>query len=328
MEKRKYLLPFWGIVLGMLSVVFLDSCRGTMGEEPSPMSEEEVRLERAGRIDSSLWYALRYLDRMGWMTDSLRKWEAMQEELSAEAWVLVEDSTGLLISEKNAGQRMYMASITKMMTCLLALENGKMGDSIEITEDVCITKDARVRRGERYLLGNLIREMMLQSDNDAAYALAKHIGGDTLTFYRMMNEKAAYLGMENTHFANPNGMPNDSNYSTAMDLLRLARYCMSDTTFAQIVGTAFMDIPLLDGRHMPCQNTNVLLEKYEGCIGIKTGFTRQAGNCLASAATRHGVTLYLILLKSKSRSSRFSESATLLDYGFQMMQECRKCAGD
>ena len=136
MEKRKYLLPFWGIVLGMLSVVFFDSCRGTMGEEPSPMSEEEVRLERAGRIDSSLWYALRYLDRMGWMTDSLRKWEAMQEELSAEAWVLVEDSTGLLISEKNADQRMYMASITKMMTCLLALENGKMGDSIE---NACLT---------------------------------------------------------------------------------------------------------------------------------------------------------------------------------------------
>lgn len=243
--------------------------------------------------------------------------------LSAESWMLIDDSTGMVISQKYANEPQYMASLTKMMTCLLALENGNMADTVEITKDVFISRNSRVRLGERYLLGNLIYEMMLQSDNDAAYAIAKHLAGDTLKFCEIMNEKAAYIGMSNTHFANPNGMPNINNYSTACDLIRLARYSMRDSAFATIVGTAYKDVPLVDGRHMACYNTNVLLNKYQGCIGIKTGFTRQAGNCLASAATRDGITLYLILLNSRSRSSRFNESAILLDYGFKAMKAVR-----
>lgn len=243
--------------------------------------------------------------------------------LSAESWMLIDDSTGMVISQKYANEPQYMASLTKMMTCLLALENGNMADTVEITKDVFISRNSRVRLGERYLLGNLIYEMMLQSDNDAAYAIAKHLAGDTLKFCEIMNEKAAYIGMSNTHFANPNGMPNNNNYSTACDLIRLARYSMRDSAFATIVGTAYKDVPLVDGRHMACYNTNVLLNKYQGCIGIKTGFTRQAGNCLASAATRDGITLYLILLNSRSRSSRFNESAILLDYGFKAMKAFR-----
>lgn len=243
--------------------------------------------------------------------------------LSAESWMLIDDSTGMVISQKYANEPQYMASLTKMMTCLLALENGNMADTVEITKDVFISRNSRVRLGERYLLGNLIYEMMLQSDNDAAYAIAKHLAGDTLKFCEIMNEKAAYIGMSNTHFANPNGMPNNNNYSTACDLIRLARYSMRDSAFATVVGTAYKDVPLVDGRHMACYNTNVLLNKYQGCIGIKTGFTRQAGNCLASAATRDGITLYLILLNSRSRSSRFNESAILLDYGFKAMKAFR-----
>lgn len=243
--------------------------------------------------------------------------------LSAEAWMLIDDSTGMVISQKYANEPQYMASLTKMMTCLLALENGNMADTVEITKDVFISRNSRVRLGERYLLGNLIYEMMLQSDNDAAYAIAKHLAGDTLKFCEIMNEKAAYIGMSNTHFANPNGMPNINNYSTACDLIRLARYSMRDSAFATVVGTVYKDVPLVDGRHMACYNTNVLLNKYQGCIGIKTGFTRQAGNCLASAATRDGITLYLILLNSRSRSSRFNESAILLDYGFKAMKAFR-----
>lgn len=243
--------------------------------------------------------------------------------LSAESWMLIDDSTGMVISQKYANEPQYMASLTKMMTCLLALENGNMADTVEITKDVFINRNSRVRLGERYLLGNLIYEMMLQSDNDAAYAIAKHLAGDTLKFCEIMNEKAAYIGMSNTHFANPNGMPNINNYSTACDLIRLARYSMRDSAFATVVGTAYKDVPLVDGRHMACYNTNVLLNKYQGCIGIKTGFTRQAGSCLASAATRDGITLYLILLNSRSRSSRFNESAILLDYGFKAMKAFR-----
>ena len=162
--------------------------------------------------------------------------------------------------------------------------------------------------------------MLMQRDNAAAYAIPKHLGADTLPFCNMMNEKAAYLGMNNTHFANPNGMPNFQNCSTASDMMKLARYSMSDSAFAQIVGTASKDIPLIDKRHLLSKNTNMLLEQYDGCIGIKTGYTKLAGYCLASAAKRNDTTLFLILLNSKSMSSRFTESALLLDYGFNVMK--------
>ena len=246
------------------------------------------------------------------------------DSLSADAWMLIDDSTGMVISAKNAYNRRYMASLTKMMTGLLALERGVMTDTVEITEDVFINKDSRVRLGQAYQMGNLITEMMMISDNDAAYAIAKHIAGDTLQFYDMMNRKAQYLGMDSTNFATPNGMPNENNYSSAADLIKLARYCMRDSAFAAIVGTAEKEIPLTDGRHLDARNSNALIHTYEGCTGIKTGYTRQAGYCLASQATRNGITLTLVLLNSRSFKSRFIESAAILDYGFRVMQAYRR----
>lgn len=300
-------------ILTLFAMVAAYSCGG--GSDSHVADEEEIRLLKIGRIDSVSIPSVIY-------PDSIRGAETLAS-LTAEAWILIDDGTGCLISEKNADKRMYMASLTKMMTCLLALERGRMDDSIYITEDVFISRDSRVRLGQGYLLADLIDEMMLTSDNDAAFAIAKHLGGSVDDFSRMMNEKAAYLGMDGTHFANPNGTPNDSNYSTARDLARLTRYAMCDSAFASIVGTAEKRVPLLDGRHMDCQNTNMLLKTYKGCIGVKTGFTRQAGNCLASAATRDDTTLILILLNSRTMNSRFTESASLLDYGFRVMKAFR-----
>lgn len=296
----------------MFLLLFSCIACGSGGETLTP---EQQRLRKIALIDTTLQDVV--------PLDSVEGY-ALLEELSAEAWMLIDDSTGFVISQKNADEKRFFASITKTMTCLLALENGNLSDTLFITKDVFISKDSRVRQGDGYRLGNLIYEMMLVSDNDAAYAIAKHIGGDTLTFYDMMNQKAEYLGMDSTHFANPNGMPNNENYSSASDLVRLMRYCMCDSSFAEIVGTTEKDLPLVDGRHLPCQNTNQLLMSYDGCIGIKTGFTRQAGNCLASAATRNGTTLYLVLLGSRSMSSRFKESAILLDYGFNAMKAFRE----
>lgn len=304
--KKNVLYGLLLIVATIVSCTSGDSLGGRM------LSPEQERLARINMIDSTSLSEVVNLD-------SIDGFEQLSS-LTADVWMLIDDSTGCIISEKNADEQRPMASITKMMTCLLALENGQMNDTIEITQDVYIAKDSRVKLGDKYTMRHLIDEMMLLSDNDAAYALAKHIGGDTLKFCDMMNEKAAYLGMTHTHFANPNGMPNLNNYSTASDLVRLSRYCMRDSLFAAIVGTVEKDVPLLDGRHMPCRNTNALLKTYEGCLGIKTGFTRLAGNCLASAATRNGTTLYLVLLNSRSMSSRFTESAILLDYGFNVMK--------
>lgn len=305
---------YWGTLLVLLTV--LASCRHEEKANEQPPSAEELRLARTGHIDSTL--SCRILSANN-EADRLAL-----DTLSAESWLLIDDATGFVISQKNANQRMYMASLTKIMTCLLALEHGNMGDTIIIGKGDLVTRDSRVRPDDSYTLRHLLYEMMLVSDNDAAYAVARHISGDSTAFYQLMNEKAAYLGMSNTHFANPNGMPNDSNYSTAADLARLVRYSLADTAFAGIVRTAEMDIPLLDGRHLPCHNSNALLDSYEGCIGVKTGFTRKAGCCLASAATRHDVTLILILLKSNSMAARFTESATLLDYGFHVAETLRR----
>ena len=301
--------------LGLLIMLLMVVVACQMGDKTGSrvaLTPEQLRLEKINTIDS---FSLRTVLN----PDSMDGWEQLST-LSADAWMLIDDSTGYIISEKYANEPRFMASLTKMMTCLLALENGNMTDTVHITNDVFICKDSRVRLGEGYLLGDLLYEMMLQSDNDAAYAIAKHIAGDTLSFCDMMNEKAAYLGMTNTHFVNPNGMPAPDNFSTANDLIRLARYAMRDSMFAEIVGTTEKSVPLIDGRHMDCRNTNALLFSYEGCFGIKTGYTRQAGNCLASAATRDGTTLYLVLLHSRSMRSRFTESAILLDYGFRVMQ--------
>ena len=297
---------------GTILVSCLMAGCGTKSNQPIELSPEQLRLEAINHLDSTSLPAVL-------SPDSIEGFEQLSD-LSAQAWMLVDDSTGIIISQKNAYQHRTIASLTKMMTCLLSLEKGNPTDTVQITEEVFIAKDSRVRLGEAYELRHLIYEMMLISDNDAAYALAAHIGGDTLHFYDQMNQKAAYLGMDSTHFANPNGVPNINNYSSPNDLIRLARYAMRDSAFATIVGTTEYKVPFIDGRHMNCRNTNALLYTYQGCIGIKTGFTRQAGNCLMSAATRDGHTLYLALLGSHSMSSRFTESAILLDYGFRVMQ--------
>lgn len=280
-------------------------------ETPAVRDLEAERLHKINTIDTTTLRTM--ID-----PDTVEGFDLL-DKLTAQAWVLVDDKSGLVISEKNADGRMYIASLTKMMTCLLALEQGRDSDSLYITESDYVSRDSRVKLDQGYLMRDLIDEMMLVSDNDAAFALARHIGGDITVFCNKMNEKAAYLGMTSTHYANPNGLPNDSNYSSAYDQLRLARYCMEDSVFARIVGSTEARVPLLDGRHMDCVNTNRLLFTYDGCIGIKTGFTYQAGACLAAAAERNGVRLYVIVLKSKNMKLRFTEAAILLDYGFRVM---------
>ena len=244
------------------------------------------------------------------------------DSITAESWLLKDSATGFIIYAKHPEKKMYPASITKMMTCILALEKGHMDDTVKITEDVYIARNSITYLNDSYIFKNLLLEMMMRSDNDAAFAIAKSVAGDTLKFYDMMNAKAKELKLDNTHFANPNGMPNKENYSSAADLMKLMEYCMKNKRFAEIVATAEADIPLTDGRHLPCKNTNHLLEEYEGCIGVKTGFTNEAGSCIAAAARRDGVTLYLVLLKCKG-GHRFIEAPLVFNYGFSLMKALR-----
>ena len=303
MKKSKYIIPV---------LLFLAAC----GAKETPVRDLEAeRLYKISILDTTTLKTI--ID-----PDTVEGFDLLNN-LTAQAWILIDDKTGYVISEKKSRERMYIASLTKMMTSLLALEHGSDSDSVYITQSDYVSRDSRVKLDQGYLLRDLINEMMLVSDNDAAYAIARHIGGDTTAFCNKMNEKAAYLGMTATHYDNPNGLPNDSNYSSAYDQLRLVRYCMEDSVFAQVVGSREARVPLLDGRHMDCINTNRLLFTYDGCIGVKTGFTYQAGACLAASAERDGVRLYVILLKSQNMRLRFKEAAVLLDYGFRVMSYLR-----
>ena len=240
------------------------------------------------------------------------------DNLSAQSWLLIEARTGRVLSSKSPDSVMYPASITKIMTCVLAIESGRLNDTITITPKAARTESTTVQAGYTFRLRDLLDEMMLESDNGAAQAVADYLSTDERPFITQMNAKAKQLGMKNTHYANPHGLPNTNNYSTASDIMRLVQYAMSNRTFAAIVGSYEKTVPLIypQGKVMRCRSTNKLLTRYEGANGVKTGYIRAAGGCLASAAKRNGIQLYLVLLKCSPVRARFDESAFLLDYGF------------
>ncbi len=240
------------------------------------------------------------------------------DDLSAQSWLLVEASTGSELSSKSPDSIMYPASMTKIMTCLVAIESGHLRDTITIGADASRIISTTVHAGDRFILRNLLDEMMLESDNGAARAIADHLSRYG-NFIEKMNRRARQLGMTNTHFANPHGLHDTQNYTTARDLMKLVRCAMQDTTFAAIVGNFQKDVPLVypAGKVMHCKSTNKLLSRYEGANGIKTGYVRAAGGCLASAAKRGGIQLYLVVMKCSPVRARFDESAFLLNYGFE-----------
>ncbi|MBR5925977.1 MAG: D-alanyl-D-alanine carboxypeptidase [Firmicutes bacterium] len=254
----------------------------------------------------------------------------------AEAAYLIDMTTGKVLFEKNPDKRLYPASTTKMMTCILALENLDTKGYMTVDAEAAGIggNTMNLKAGETINIGNLLSAMMVISGNDAAVAVAKEVSGTVGEFANLMNAKAEELGCTNTHFVNPNGLHDDDHYSSARDLATIAQYCMENEVFRRIVGRAEVDVPItnltLSERHY--QNTNLLLFdttknnsvyvdgvlrvcKYDGCIGIKTGYTAKAGGCLVSAAERDGTTLLCVVLNSGS-TERFSDSIALLDWGF------------
>ena len=255
----------------------------------------------------------------------------------ADAAILMDMTTGRVLYEKNADKMEYPASTTKIMTCLLALENLDMNDRTYADAEAAKTggNSMNLKDGEWMGTGIMLSAMMVISANDAAVALAKQMAGSVEDFAVMMNNRAAELGMTNTHFVNPNGLHDEDHYTTARDLATLAKEAMKNEVFRRIVSRAEFTVPVtnltLKERHY--ENTNLLLNdtnpnnrvyvngvqrdcKYDGCIGIKTGYTNAAGGCLVSAATRGDTTLLCVVLKSGS-FERFSDSIALLDWGFE-----------
>ena len=242
---------------------------------------------------------------------------AEEISVSAKSAVVMEASTGRVLYQKNAFEKMPMASTTKIMTALVAIENGNLDDRVTVSPNASGIEGSSIwlSPGETMTLSDLLFGLMLASGNDAAVAIAEHIGGDVETFVGMMNDKAREIGAYNTHFANPHGLPADNHYTTAYDLALISAYAMQNKIFREVVKTQYKTLPW-EGHEWDrvVKNKNKILWNYEGGNGIKTGFTKEAGRCLAAAAEREGMQLVSVVLCAPDM---FNDCMALMDYGFE-----------
>jgi D-alanyl-D-alanine carboxypeptidase (penicillin-binding protein 5/6) len=206
------------------------------------------------------------------------------------------------------------------MTGLLVLENADLDEVVTVSEEAAQTggQEIGLAAGEQFTVGALFRALMVRSANDAASALAEHVAGSIPAFVDMMNSRAQELGLENTSFSNPHGMDAPGHYSSARDLLTLARLAMENPVFREVVRARAMVLPDdPEGNARVGISTNLMLTSYEGMMGVKTGLTPQALFTFVGAAERDGRRLYTVVLGSPENFGHFADARALLDYGFE-----------
>lgn len=247
--------------------------------------------------------------------------------IDAAASMLVNASDGDVLFTQNSDAQLPMASTTKIMTALLALQYGKLDQQITIGSDAVAAGAGEnshmgVSKGEILSLRDLLYGMMLPSGDDAAVAIADGISGSQQAFVQLMNARAQALGLTHTHYANPNGLDAPGHYTSASDLVKLAEIAMRNPVFATIVATQEYDIPATDQhKDFPLTNTNTLLGSYDGAEGIKTGSTGNAGECLVFAALRNDAELFGVVLGAPDDSTRYSDARALLDWGYTVVAD-------
>ena len=236
-------------------------------------------------------------------------------DVSARSAILIEAETGKVLYAKNAHERLPMASTTKIMTALVALEKGSMEDMVRVDASAYGTEGSSIylHLEEEISLKDLLYGLMLSSGNDAAVAIAVHIGGGTQAFADMMNRKAAELGAHNTNFVTPNGLHDELHYTTAYDLARIAAEAMKNTAFRQIVSTEYHRAETGEMART-FKNKNRILWEYAGGTGVKTGYTKAAGRCLVFSAEREGMELIGAVLNCPNM---FEDAEAMLDHGFE-----------
>lgn len=240
-------------------------------------------------------------------------------KITSTAAILMDKETGRILYQKNANEHLAMASTTKIMTAILLIENTLPDDIITVSKKAASIggSSMKVRETEKARAEDMLYGLMLPSGNDAAIAIAEHIGGSVEGFAEMMNNKASELGCTNSHFVTPNGLDleDDGHYSTARDLAEMTRYAMKYDLFNTVIATQFNTVQT-DQRSINLKNTNPLLGGYNGADGVKTGFTNLAGRCIVASATRDNMRLIAVVLGSDSSQTRKEETAKILDYGF------------
>ena len=243
--------------------------------------------------------------------------------LRAKAALLMDAENNRVLYEENGYDKLAMASTTKIMTCIVTLENGDLNDIVTISSYAARQPDVQLglRTGEEYYLIDLLYSLMLESHNDSAVAIAEHVGGSVEGFATMMNDKARSLGCTNTNFVTPNGLDAEGHYTTANDLAVIASYAIKNEKFIDITNCAshqFME--LINGRGHSVSNKNRFLYMMDGAIGVKTGFTSKAGYCFVGAIKRPDRTLISVVLGCgwpPNKGLKWSDTKKLMDYGVE-----------
>lgn len=241
-------------------------------------------------------------------------------EISAKRAVLFEPITGRVIFEKNKDETSGMASTTKIVTAITAIENGNLNDIVTVSKKAADVEGSSVwlEEGEKQTLENLLYGLMLSSGNDAAIAIAEHISKSTEKFALLMNETAKKAGAKNSSFKNPNGLDQEGHYTTAIDLAKITAYAMDNEIFRNIVSTGQKTIPW-EGHEWDrtLKNHNKMLVLYDGADGVKTGFTKKCGRCLVSSAVRSGIRLIAVTLNAPND---WEDHTKMLDLGFDALK--------
>lgn len=261
--------------------------------------------------------------------DSIAGWPK-GPDVASEAAVVMEADTGTVLYDKNMNQACYPASITKIMTALLTLENSTLSEMVTFSDNAVFSvprnsSHIAITPGEEITVENCLYGLMLASANEVANALAEHVSGSVETFADLMNQRAKELGATGTHFNNANGLPDDNHYTTCYDMAMISRAAINNETFVKIDSTTSYFIPPtnLQSESRPVNSLHPLLingsSHYEGCFGGKTGYTSVAGNTLVTFAKRDGMTLICVVMRSDAENI-YKDSAALLDYGFENFQ--------
>ncbi|WP_442050429.1 D-alanyl-D-alanine carboxypeptidase family protein [Paenibacillus sp. 2TAB19] len=235
---------------------------------------------------------------------------------NAKAAALIDVSSGRVLYSTNGDQSMRIASLTKIMTAIVAIDHGKLDDKVK-TPKRAVGKEGSsiyLQLGEEMTLENMLYGLMLRSGNDAATAIAEHVGGSEEGFVHLMNEKARFLNLKHSQFKNPHGLDEEGHFSSANDLAVLTAYALKNKTFARIVGTREKKVPNPHEKwDYTWPNKNKMLAMYEGADGVKTGYTKKSLRCLVSSATRNGQQLAAVTIND---SDDWNDHKQMLDWGF------------
>ncbi|MFW6269663.1 MAG: D-alanyl-D-alanine carboxypeptidase family protein [Bacillota bacterium] len=256
--------------------------------------------------------------------------QAQEVDISAQSAILIETETEQILYEKNPDEKLPPASITKIMTLLVAMEKIEEG-KISLDDKITISQTAQSMGGSQIYLAadtevpmrDLLKAVAVASANDASVAIAEAISGSYSGFINLMNEKAEELGMENTHFMNSTGLPEEQHYTTARDISIMSKELVKYDKILEWC-SIWVDHIQLPDREAMIANTNSLVNKYQGMDGLKTGHTSEAGYCLAATAKRSNVRLISVILNTETMDLRQKDTTNLLDYGFNYFEKKQK----